>query len=92
MYPDMTWQSHIEEHSTSIVVFPARGNSSMNMRKPLDKPQLRDILQSTWPVLKTVKVIQIKEHPRNPHSPEEPKEHDGWIMSPEWDSETDKGR
>lgn len=42
------------------------------MRKTLDKPELVNILQNTWPVHhKTVQVMKIKRQLRNCHKLEE---------------------
>lgn len=50
---------------------------------PQENSYLRDILQSTWPVvLKTVKAIKNKESLRDPPSPEEAKE--TWRLDVTW--------
>lgn len=55
-------------HFTSAVLPPPppqTRNPSLTVRKASDKPQSKDILQNTWPVLpETVKVIKTKERPR----------------------------
>lgn len=63
--PDEMWQ---EGHFTSVVFFPKAHNPSLDMRKSSAKPQLKNILQNTWPaLLKTVKVMGDKQILRNYH-------------------------
>lgn len=59
------------------------------MKKKLDKSQLRDTLQNSWPVIfKTIKVIENKENLKNCHIREEPKNNVMWQSG--WDPKTNK--
>lgn len=64
------WYEVIEWHCT-CVIFPQTHNLSLTVRKISYKPQLKNILQSIWPVfLKTVAVIKSSESLRNYYSQE----------------------
>ena len=44
-----------------MVFLPKPPSPSLIVRQTSDEPRLGDILQDTWPVLKTVKVMKNKE-------------------------------
>ena len=81
----MWWNRHF----ASIVFHPKTYSPSLIKKKTPEKYQLRDFLQNTTPVFKTVKVIINKESQGNCRSLEEPKE--TWLLNAMYNSGWDPG-
>ena len=66
MYPS---QHEMKWHYPSVLFLPRAHNFSLTMRKTSCKSQWRDILQTTSPGLKTVKMVKTRESLQSCHRP-----------------------